>query len=139
MKKIIFFSPFLLTLMFLDDEHGAEYYSAANDRDQAKLVFECCRMMIENNPKLNQFVEVFKNGRVERGALLDVLDGGHFEVDQIGIVDAGSITSIWEGGEKRPTPPDASAAVSLGQIQSNGNIVLLKTYLFFLFQYTNQN
>ena len=54
----------LLTLMFLDDEHGAEYYSAANDRDQAKLVFECCRMMIENNPKLNQYVEVFKNSIV---------------------------------------------------------------------------
>ena len=54
----------ILTLLYIDQEFGAEYYSAANDRDQAKLVFECARMMIENNPKLLKYVEIFKNSIV---------------------------------------------------------------------------
>ena len=41
----------ILTLLYLDDEFGKELYSAANDKEQAKLVFECARVMIENNPK----------------------------------------------------------------------------------------
>ena len=41
-----------------------ELYSAANDKEQAKLVFECARVMIENNPKLDKYVEIFKNSIV---------------------------------------------------------------------------
>ena len=54
----------ILTLLYLDNEFGAEYYSAANDKEQAKLVFECAKGMIENNPKLNNFVEIFKSSIV---------------------------------------------------------------------------
>jgi phage terminase large subunit-like protein len=54
----------VLTVLYLDNEYGKEIYSAANDKEQAKLVFECARMMIENNPKLSNFVEVFKNSIV---------------------------------------------------------------------------
>ena len=51
----------ILTLMYLDEGFGNEYYSAANDKEQAKLVFDCAKVMIENNPKLSQFVEIFKS------------------------------------------------------------------------------
>ena len=54
----------ILTLMYLDEGFGNEYYSAANDKEQAKLVFDCARVMIENNPKLSQFVEIFKSSIV---------------------------------------------------------------------------
>ena len=54
----------ILTLLYLDDEFGKELYSAANDKEQAKLVFECARVMIENNPKLDKYVEIFKNSIV---------------------------------------------------------------------------
>ena len=54
----------ILTLMYLDEGFGNEYYSAANDKEQAKLVFDCAKVMIENNPKLSQFVEIFKSSIV---------------------------------------------------------------------------
>tara|TARA_R100000951_G_C2647780_1_gene183187 strand:- start:1193 stop:2749 length:1557 start_codon:yes stop_codon:yes gene_type:complete len=54
----------ILTLLYIDQEFGGEYYSAANDRDQASLVFECAKSMIENNPKLNQYVDIFKKSIV---------------------------------------------------------------------------
>ena len=50
--------------MYIDNEPGAEYYSAANDRAQAALVFDTAKIMIENNPKLLKFVEIFKNSIV---------------------------------------------------------------------------
>ena len=54
----------ILTLLYLDNEFGAEYYSAANDREQASLVFECAKSMIENNPKLLNYVDIFKKSIV---------------------------------------------------------------------------
>ena len=54
----------ILTLLYLDGEFGAEYYSAANDRDQAKIVFSVVADMIKNNPKLENYVQIFKNSIV---------------------------------------------------------------------------
>ena len=54
----------ILTLMFIDDEQGAEYYSAANDREQAGIVFECCKKMASNSPELSQYLESFRNSLV---------------------------------------------------------------------------
>tara|TARA_R110000803_G_scaffold209612_1_gene279583 strand:+ start:702 stop:2267 length:1566 start_codon:yes stop_codon:yes gene_type:complete len=54
----------ILTLMYIDNEPGAEYYSAANDKAQAALVFDCAKIMIENNPKLSAFVDIFKSSIV---------------------------------------------------------------------------
>ena len=54
----------ILTLMFIDDEQGAEYYSAANDRAQAMLVFEIAKSMIKNNSILSQYIESFRNSLV---------------------------------------------------------------------------
>jgi len=54
----------ILTLMFVDNEVGAEYYSAANDREQAKLVFDCAKSMVENSKDLSTYLEVFKNSLV---------------------------------------------------------------------------
>jgi phage terminase large subunit-like protein len=51
----------ILTLMFIDNEPGAEYYSAANDREQAKLVFEAAKGMVNNKPELGQYLKCFRN------------------------------------------------------------------------------
>ena len=54
----------ILTLLYLDNEYGAEYYSAANDKEQAKIVYGVVADMVRNNPKLEQYVEIFKNSIV---------------------------------------------------------------------------
>ena len=54
----------ILTLMFLDDEKGAEMYSAANDKEQAAIVFECAKGMVANSPELTQHLETFRNSLV---------------------------------------------------------------------------
>lgn len=49
-----------LKLAFADDEPGAEVYSAAADRDQASIVFDEARRMVEASPHLERRAEVYK-------------------------------------------------------------------------------
>ena len=37
----------ILTLLYLDNEYGAEYYSAANDKEQAKIVYSVVADMVK--------------------------------------------------------------------------------------------
>jgi len=48
-----------LTLL-LEGEPGAEVYSAAADRDQAAIVFETAKAMVEASPRLRREVQVYK-------------------------------------------------------------------------------
>jgi phage terminase large subunit-like protein len=52
-----------LKLLF-DGEPGAEIYSCAADRDQARLVFEMAKVCVENSPKLRARLQVFRNSIV---------------------------------------------------------------------------
>ena len=46
--------------LYLDDEPGAELYSAASERDQARLCFEVVEGMIRNEPLMESRAELFK-------------------------------------------------------------------------------
>lgn len=50
-----------LYCMTVDGESGAEIYSAATSRDQAKIIFETARQMISKSPELKSFVNVLAN------------------------------------------------------------------------------
>jgi len=52
-----------LKLLF-DGEPGAEIYSCAADRDQARLVFEMAKVCVEQSPKLRTKLRVFRNSIV---------------------------------------------------------------------------
>jgi phage terminase large subunit-like protein len=58
--KSLLSAGIILCAMFLDKEPGAELYSAAADRDQARLVFEMAKAMVLNNPSLASRANVFK-------------------------------------------------------------------------------
>jgi phage terminase large subunit-like protein len=47
-------------LTFCDGELGAEVYSAAADRDQAGIVFDTARIMVEGNPDLAELANVMR-------------------------------------------------------------------------------
>lgn len=49
-----------LLLLFADDEPGAEVYSAAADRDQANIVFEQAKQMVEASSHLSKLAELYK-------------------------------------------------------------------------------
>ena len=49
-----------LYLLFADGEPGAEVYSAAADREQASIVFDVARQMVEADPLLKQHAQVFR-------------------------------------------------------------------------------
>jgi len=53
-----------LLLVFVDDEPGAEVYGAASDRDQAAIVFDLAKQMVEASPALSQRAETFKRSVV---------------------------------------------------------------------------
>lgn len=48
-------------LLLADGEQGAEIYSAAADRDQARIVFEQAKQMIQSSPRLAKLTQPFKN------------------------------------------------------------------------------
>jgi phage terminase large subunit-like protein len=50
----------VLSVMCLDQEAGAECYSSAAEREQARLCFECVEGMIRNQPALEQRFNLFK-------------------------------------------------------------------------------
>lgn len=47
-------APIALYLLYADDEPGAQIYSAANDRDQASLVFNVAAPMVKQSPALKR-------------------------------------------------------------------------------------
>lgn len=51
---------FALYLLTADGEPGAEVYSAAADREQAGIVFEEAKAMVEASPELSSMCDVFK-------------------------------------------------------------------------------
>jgi len=53
-----------LYMLFLDDEPGAEIYSAAADTDQAAIVFDLAKQMVEASPALEARSEVYKRSIV---------------------------------------------------------------------------
>jgi phage terminase large subunit-like protein len=57
-------SGLALYLLFADGEAGAEVYSAAADTDQARIVFDQARAMVEESPSLLKRAQVFKKSIV---------------------------------------------------------------------------
>jgi len=53
-----------LFLLFADKEPGAEIYSVAADRDQAAIMYEAARGMVENNAELNRRCEIYRRAIV---------------------------------------------------------------------------
>lgn len=50
-----------LYLLVADGEPGAQVFSAAGDREQARIVFRVAQTMIENNKRLSKALKKFKN------------------------------------------------------------------------------
>lgn len=53
-----------LYLLFADNEPGAEVYSAAADREQAHIVFDEAKSMVEGSPALLKHAQVYKRSVV---------------------------------------------------------------------------
>lgn len=49
-----------LKLTFADGEYGAEVYSAAADRDQAAIVFDAGKAMVEGSPRLRRRARIYR-------------------------------------------------------------------------------
>jgi phage terminase large subunit-like protein len=53
-----------LYLLFADNEPGAEVYSAAADREQAAIVFDQAKQMVQGSPALSRYAKVFRRAVV---------------------------------------------------------------------------
>lgn len=53
-----------LLLLYADNEPGAEIFSAAADREQAAIVFDAAKQMVEASPQLQRISDVFKRSIV---------------------------------------------------------------------------
>src|SRR4030043_162238 len=58
-----------LYLLFADDEYGAEVYSAAADKDQASIVFDLAKQMVENSPVLSDRAQPFKKSILRQDSI----------------------------------------------------------------------
>jgi phage terminase large subunit-like protein len=59
--KSTFLSVIAIILLALDCEQGAEVYSAATKKDQARIVFNEARRMVKQSPELKQFIKSFRH------------------------------------------------------------------------------
>jgi phage terminase large subunit-like protein len=62
-----------LYLLILDGEPGAEIYSAAGDKEQARLTFDLAKSMVEAEPKLRKRCKVYRNSIVCSGSTYKVI------------------------------------------------------------------
>lgn len=62
--KTLLGAAIALYLLFADKEPGAEIYSVAADRDQAAIMFDTAKMMVEGNPSLVSRCEVYRRAIV---------------------------------------------------------------------------
>ena len=69
-----------LKLLFYDGEMGAEVYSAAADKDQARIVFNVAKEMVEAHPQLRERAQIFKDAIVvpSAGSVYRVLSADAF-------------------------------------------------------------
>lgn len=63
--KTTMIAPAGLYLMFADNEPGADVYSAAVDRDQAREIFDAAKAMVEMGPLANHIKTFARNMSVE--------------------------------------------------------------------------
>jgi len=61
------------SLLFADDEPGAEIYSAAADTDQANIVHSIAKGMVEQEPELSEVAECFRRSIVYKDRSYHVL------------------------------------------------------------------
>ena len=64
--KSTFAAGIALYLLVADHEPGATVYSAAGDIEQAALVFEMAKTMVEMSPELRKFIKPFRRSLVVR-------------------------------------------------------------------------
>lgn len=70
-----------LKLLFADGEPGAEIYGAAADKDQASIVFDVARRMVELNPVLQKRARLYRNKVIHipaTGSIYKVLSADAF-------------------------------------------------------------
>ena len=53
-----------LKLLFADKEPGSGCYSAAADREQARIVFGSAKEIVQRSPKLRQRCQIYKDSIV---------------------------------------------------------------------------
>src|SRR5262245_43247646 len=58
--KSSFAAGLALFLLFEDNEPGAEIVSAASDREQAAIVFDIAKGMVEANPVLSSMTQIYR-------------------------------------------------------------------------------
>lgn len=100
----------LVLLTFFDAESGAEGYSAATKRDQARISFQAARQMVLRSPALKKHIDISKynlhNAATESkmealGADADTLDGlrPHIVVlDEVHKLPSADIAEVLESG-----------------------------------------
>jgi phage terminase large subunit-like protein len=54
----------ICAVLYLDEEPGAQLYSAASKRDQTHFIFNPCKTMIRACPQMNDRAQIFKNSIV---------------------------------------------------------------------------
>lgn len=76
-----------LYLAFVDGEPGAEVYSAATMRDQARISHKDATWMVKKSPQLNQIIGVFRDNLHERksGSKFEPLSADYNSLDGLNI------------------------------------------------------
>lgn len=59
--KSTILAALIIVMLLFDNDPGAELYSAAASRDQAKIVFDLVKKMVQKDPLLSERIQLFQN------------------------------------------------------------------------------
>jgi phage terminase large subunit-like protein len=125
-------SSLALCMLALDGEAGAEVYSAATTRDQARIVFDTARIMAEREPEfLRRYgIEVSRHAIIEPGgasvfkplsrdaSTLDGLNVHFAALDEVAQHKSGEVFSVLQTALGKRTQPLMLCITTAGSDQS---------------------
>lgn len=76
-----------LYLAFVDNEPGAEVYSAATKRDQARISHKDATMMVKSSPQLNRMIGIYRDNlhQVNSGSKFEPLSADYNTIDGLNV------------------------------------------------------
>jgi phage terminase large subunit-like protein len=116
--KTLFAACIIIYEMLMGGEYGAEFYTGATKRDQAKITWDIAKMMIVSNPALNERFRITLSGIYLRpwsetyfmpvskeSKKLDGLNAYLSHIDELhAIVDNNIIDVMWDSTKTRQQP-----------------------------------
>lgn len=128
-----------LFMMLLDGEEGAEIYTAATKRDQARIAHKDAKEMVKRSPKLRKYIKIFKDNLSSEtnsssyeplGANHDSLDGLNMHCSIVDEIHAHKSRDLWDVLEESGASRDQPLMLGITTAGSNRQTICFQLHVY---------